>query len=229
MTTKVFGNNGGDDYTGTADTQIHEASATTNYGTDTTGEVTKYGAGDWTRVLLKFTGITNIPAGSNVTAVTIDFYHDAAGQDTSAHTFSFYKLSRAWVEGQATWNQYSSGNNWATAGGMGTGDAAASASASVARGGGGGSSYGAYLTVASTSQLVADVQSWVDGTTNNGWIVDRTDASNDSTYSIFDMHEGTDGQRPKLTVTYSAPNVALSGSAVTGGSGTQTPSITVTL
>jgi hypothetical protein len=46
----------------------------------------------------------------------------------SNQTFGWYRLLRAWVEGQVTYNVYSTGNSWATAGATGTGDIEANCS-----------------------------------------------------------------------------------------------------
>jgi hypothetical protein len=205
MTTLVVGDNTGNT-AGTEDTQIKEGSATTNFATTTPLEVTHFGAGDWSRMLLRFTGLSGIPAGSTVLTVVPSIYHQNTSGDDNTVIFSIYKSLRNWVLTQATWNIYSTGNNWTTAGGMGSGDAAGTASAnanSLATGGSAG-----YIDFASTAQLVADVQSWVDGSQNNGWIIDRSDAGGqpgDSKFTQITSEEGTDGQRPYITVTYTPP------------------------
>jgi len=57
---------------------------------------------------------------------------------------------------------------------------------------------------ASCSQMVADVQGWIDGTFDNyGWIVFQYDASSTtSDWWVVNLSQKVDGTRPYLSVTY---------------------------
>lgn len=82
----------------------------------------RLGPDDFRRALLKF-DVSSIPAGAIIGAATLTLFGDysAVGADYDPRTFYCYRCTRAWVEGQATWIIYSTGNDWATAGlGAGT-------------------------------------------------------------------------------------------------------------
>ena len=68
------------------------------------------------RSLIKF-NLSSIPANSTITGATLRLY---ANFDASSNTRTMrvYRTLRAWVDTQATWNIYSTGNNWGTAGGF---------------------------------------------------------------------------------------------------------------
>lgn len=56
-----------------------------------------------------------IPAGSTIDSA--DFYQWQVGGVADADArYRYYKVLRAWVEGEATWNIWSTGNNWTTGG-----------------------------------------------------------------------------------------------------------------
>ena len=104
----------------TADTFISEAAKTTNYGSDSGLKVyANVPAGDYRRFsLLKFDFSSVVPAGATITLATLSLYaHVANGpEDLSAYRL----LNTDWVEGQATWNEYATGNGWITAGALDT-------------------------------------------------------------------------------------------------------------
>lgn len=145
--------------------------------------------------------ISDIPSGSTITSATLTLYN--AGTVQGGTTYLYASL-RDWSETQATWNVYTTGNNWSTAGcrgsstdmtgtfGTSTGDfanAAISASASE-------------VTFASTADFVTLVQNALDG----DGIVDMVahDTADAGVYNEWTASEGaTASQRPKLTVTWS--------------------------
>lgn len=96
-----------------ADTTLNGSDPTVNYGHDTTIQVHEYGP---LRTLIKFT-----PPGVPIWTATVFWYLDAYGS-WGGHSSAIYICLRDWAEYQATWNEYSTGNSWATAGGLGIGD-----------------------------------------------------------------------------------------------------------
>ncbi len=108
----------------TADTRMTNTAATTNYGTDT--EIRLGNRLDvYSRVLMKF-DLSSIPISARVQTAKLRLYF-TADYASVAPTFSIYRVKRNWVETQATWNIYSTGNNWQTAGCGGADDRESSA------------------------------------------------------------------------------------------------------
>ena len=197
MTIAVIGDNTGDDFSGTEDVHIYEAAATTNQ--DTNGfDIGKYAAASHRNGLIRFTGISSLPSSLTVSSATLNLYLYTAGV-IATHTFDFRKVLRAWGETTATWNTYDGSNSWTTAGGLSSGNdiaATVTGTMSVPR------LVDTWMNF-SSAQLAADVEDFADGTlTNDGWHVERTDGANDSAYRVFREHDGTDGQRPYLSITY---------------------------
>jgi hypothetical protein len=194
----------GRDFTGVEDVRIRLAAPTTNDGSGTTLEATAYDVGDDNRFLIRFTGLSNIPSNATVSSVTLTLNCITnLANVTAPNEVQIYRCTRAFVEGQATWNIYSTGNSWATAGGRGTGDSEASASHTEAPSSGTGDK------TFSGSGLVTDVQAWIDGSvTNNGWLIKHSgDPSGSLQTKVFEFvsSEGADGSRPSLSVTYTVP------------------------
>ena len=189
-------------YTGIVDTRISAGSPTSNYGDGSGIQVAKYEAGGHQHSLIAFTGLSNIPGTATIKSVTLGFYvHDSAA---GTRTIKLTRVLRNWVEAEATWNIYSTGNNWTTAGCLSDGnDRAASASNAGQSLGTGGSARWVTVTVTSGG-ILGDVKNWVDGTYSNyGWHIERDDGANDSTYDAIWSTEGdTNGLKPYLKVVY---------------------------
>jgi hypothetical protein len=181
-------------YTGVEDCEIDVSTPTTNLGS--ASPMTSSSFND-EKPLIKFSGLSNIPSNATVTDVTVRLY--AVGSPVAGSTI-FSRVLRNWVENQATWNVFSTGNNWGTAGAAAGTDAAAS-SATINHG----TSTG-YVSYQAAG-LISDVQNWVNGTNPNyGWLL--TDSAN---YFEVVSSEGTDGQRPELIVTYSTATLEQEG------------------
>ena len=198
MATETIGENTGNTYTGVTDACFKENNPTNPFGLATTFEINKYGSGDHANGAIKFSGLSKIVGPVTVTAATLYLWNTPAVGATS--TISAFRLLRNWVETEVTWNVFSSGNNWTTGGGLGAATdrvAAASGSGVI------GSASGQYFPI---TGLAADVEAWINGTANNyGWLLERTDGANDSTYQVFTSSQSTDDfQRPYLEVTYTA-------------------------
>lgn len=205
MPTITIGANTGDTYSGFVETMLKENAPTVNQSGENYIEVTKYSGGDWTTAIAKATGISSIPAGSVITAVSLFFYQYLGDKANGTYVVSAKRLLRNWVEAQATWNVYSTGNSWTTGGAFGDAtdrDTAASfASAGLDL------STGSYKELVGDAGAIYDVQRMLDGAIPNyGWMLERTDTFNDFGFRQFRGSEGTDGQRPYLSVTYSTPS-----------------------
>jgi len=196
MSVVTIGDNTGDTYAGSIDAHFKENNPTNPFGGTTALEVHKYGVGDHAHVAIQFSGLSNIVGPVTVSAATLYLWYVPAIGATP--TVSAFRLLRNWVESEVTWNIYSSGNNWGTAGGLGSGtDRVGSATGSGALG-----SSAQYYSI---TGLAADVEAWINGTANNyGWHLERTDGANDATYIVLEASEGTDGHRPYLEVNFTA-------------------------
>jgi hypothetical protein len=206
------------DYTGTDDAALQEADPTSNHGADSQFEVSKYGSGSHTHLLIRFAGLSNITGPVTVTAVTLGMYLTNS-DEAASHTINIYRALRAWNVSQTTWNVYTTGNNWTTAGALSSGnDRAASTSGQIT----GVQTPLVWVTVTQTTTggLIDDVQGWINGTvTNNGWHLERNGTGNDSQYRIFTDSDGTNGERPYLSVTYTTGAAGATGSLMLMGVG----------
>lgn len=182
------------------DTFIHRDTATTNYGTNTGLFIGNNGGGTNTyRVVIKFAGLSDgtVPPSATITSATLSLYCYAEASG-NARTLRVYRSKRAWVETQATWNIYSTGNNWATAGGFGADDCEQTDIGSRA--------FSATETTGKYKDwtlTAADIQAIVKGTwTNNGFLI-KADTENTDRYAFYSSDNADN--KPKLTVVYSLP------------------------
>jgi hypothetical protein len=181
------------------------------------------------RALVEFDIADNIPAGSTITNVTLTLYlaSVAGGGTTGTATIGLYDLSDSWGEGtaeegqgasgagqgamantgDATWDDrfYSSSSPtaWTTPGG----DYSGTTSGTLAVG----TTLNAAYTWGSTSQMVADVQSWLDSpTTNFGWEMINSNETGSQTFRAFYTREEASSNSnlvPDLQITYT-PSLA---------------------
>ncbi len=216
MTTVVIGDNTGDDYPGTEDTYLNAAASTTNYGSNTGLQLYDgiIGSNDRT-VLLSFSGLSSIPSGISVNSATLAIYKTDTDAGTSSNAV-VKRCLRNWVEGEATYNNYSSGNAWTEGGGQSDGnDRSATVSVTIPITGSSG------LKSASDAQLASDVQDIINGVLSNyGWVIECVDVTG-APFHNFGASEGTDGQRPYATIDYSTGGglVTLTGVQAAGNIG----------
>jgi hypothetical protein len=194
MTTVVYGLNTGDDFNDVEDTWTFTAVPTTNFASSSP-LITERNSGsnyDLT-AFLRMSDLSDIPSGSTINSVITTLFKQSGNNTTT----NAYRVLQAAVYSQLTYNVYSTGNNWSTAGGSGSGtDRAASSSGSFAFG------FLNDLPISATDGgLIDDVQDWLDGAaTNGGWILLL--AADDA----INIHgcESSDGLRPYITVDYTA-------------------------
>lgn len=161
------------------------------------------------RMLLKF-DLSSISTGNTVTAATLSLKKFSSG-GTSTWAHEARRLLRDWTETGSTWNVYSGGSNWGTAGAANDTDRSATLSASTSI---------AYNSADdfkdwSDTQLTTDIHNFVNGVNSNyGWIItnptgEYQPGTPNFAYIEFRTSDyGTAGDRPKLAVTYT-PTVTL--------------------
>ncbi len=196
MPTVKIGDNTGDDFSGTEDTHVREANATTNYATVNPIQVTKWTGGDHTHLIIAFSGISNLPGTLTVSSATLYLYQ---GDSSATYNVTAKKLARNWVIAEITWTIYSTGNSWTTGGALDEpNDRSATETFDISING-----VNLEYKALSSAQLASDVEDFADGTLGNyGWHLERSDAGNDTTFKHFIPEDGTNAIRPYLSVTY---------------------------
>lgn len=183
------------DETAGIDTRIVDTDANGNYGTADKVVIGKYSTTSTSRALIKF-DLSSIPSSATIISATLSFYVKADNA-TASDTISVYRTKRNWVETQATWNIYSTGNNWGTAGGLGADDYDSTVWGTVAV-----SASESVDAEKAISLSISEFTKSINGTYSNyGWIVKTAEGGN----SQYDYHSSsglTAGTRPKLVVEY---------------------------
>ena len=172
-------------------------------------------SGEIRRGLIEFDVAGSIPAGSNVTAVSLSLYmsRTKAGSETVRLHLLFAEWGEAGsiasgeegggasaLTGDATWlHTFYPSSFWSSPGAAG--DFASTASASMAV-----DKEGFYTW--SSAQMAADVQAWLmDPSLNHGWIVIGAEpAGGQKTSKRFESRQSNDlNRRPQLTITFDPP------------------------
>jgi len=188
--------------------------------------------GEIRRGVLAFDIAGNIPPGSTITGVSLSLNMSMTNSGT-ARTIELHKLLADWGEGtshagggegggapatpgDATWrHRFYDTIFWTTQGG----DFSATVSASQSVG-----PIGMYMW--SSTQMVTDVQSWLDNPASNfGWLV-LGDESTSTTAKRFDTRESA--SPPALTIVYTEPTQSPTPTPTAGHTPTPTPSATLT-
>lgn len=155
----------------------------------------------------------SIPAGSTINSVSLIL--NMSRTISGAQSVSLYRLTADWGEGRsdalgqegggapsaagdATWvHRFFDTTNWGSQGG----DFSGSASASTMVAGIGGYTWG------STSQMVSDVQAWLDNPSSNfGWLLRGNEGVSRTTKRFDTKENGAVDNRPVLTVNYTPPS-----------------------
>ena len=174
------------------DTDIYQESPTNNYGNglylrigESANEVRLF------RALIKF-DLSTLPDSAVISSATFSLWCYGHASD-NARTMRVYRQKRAWVEGEATWNLYSTGNNWQTSGGFGSDDCEQSDIGS--REFSATEALDEFKDFALTSVTKAALDF------GNGWLI-KTDTENADKYSFRSSDYATPGERPKLGLEY---------------------------
>lgn len=193
------------DATAGKDNMMEDQNPTTNYSTleylhlgETNGITALY------RSLIQF-DLSSIPASATVDAANLVVRLVANGNERAANnrTGRAYRLKRVWVEAESSWNNYSTGNAWQTAGAGGANDAEAADIGSCAFSTTDVS--GADKTFALTASAV---QEWTSGAFANNGIKLQMDTETNDTQRVGSSDHATAANRPKLTVEYTVPATA---------------------
>jgi len=186
----------------TKDTTLNQALATTNYGSGEYMLVSSRSTNKNQRTIIEF-DVSAYTAGNALmhSAILNILYIGGGTYDPVGRTYKVYKSNRDSVEAQATWGVYSTGNSWATAGGMGEGD------------------YEPTTPAPSSATVPASTLSWMqwditaivkDAITNCSSkvrliIKDNNESSATEYTSTFSARDhATSGARPKLVISYLA-------------------------
>ena len=168
--------------------------------------------GDERRALVRF-DVSSIPAGATITSARLRLFMSRSSPG-AAIDVELHRITSAWSEGPADPGQGEGQGAPATAGdvtwtravydtvpwGTAGGDFAAAASATEAVA----TATGNYTWTSAT--LESDVQAWVDGAANQGWMLVAPGAG-DTQARRFDSRESATGaRRPALVVTFTTPN-----------------------
>jgi hypothetical protein len=162
------------------------------------------------RALVRFDIGASVPAGSTITSAVLRV---TVNQSVTAGQITYLlRASNAWGEGSsyidgaggggavssnqdATWiHTFFNTSFWNSAGG----DYAPVESAFMNIGGGGTYEFAA-------SQVISDVQSWLDGSTaNNGWLIRTSTETLGNSFRIASRENATSADRPTLTIGFIA-------------------------
>lgn len=207
----------------TADTYMSSINNTTNYGTSDWLYVGDGASGETHNLRsLGKVDLSSISASAIITAVTLSLY-EADASDTAGVGSWAVELNRLllnWVEAQATWEIYSTGNSWNTAGAAGSdSDIDSDISATLTLDG---TAAGGYVDWTGAT-LTEDVQKIVDGTyaNNYGWRIAAPNAEGQGagglSYNGFHSLDKGTGYKPKLVVTYHFEQATGGGSVAIAG------------
>lgn len=201
MTTVTIGGRTADTYPGVSDTQIRQNFPTTPDGSGDRWNVSNAVSGQAKKALLLFSGVSNIAGPVSVVSATISAYRLNAGGAVNRNAV-VRKVLRSVVASQATWNVYSTGNNWQTAGALGALDVDPTilATGSITAAGGVRNTF----TGLGLAALYQDV---INGVIANPWIVLELEDYGIVSGTDFDLasnERATESQRPFLEIVYNA-------------------------
>lgn len=196
------------------DTMVNSQAATTNYSAATTYQMgSNPQSGSYARWAFMRFDLSSIPVGAKINAAALRLVASSDGGGAGSGVYlAARKCKRAYVAAQATWNIYSTGNNWGTAGARADADR-------------GRPIYGAAQVTSAADGTVYTldisplVQEALDlGQTSVAIIVQcPSDTAGGNVFQIHSMRAVDTTKRPKLTVDYSgtAPYTILQPTGVT--------------
>jgi hypothetical protein len=182
-----------------------------NMGAEPTMAVGGFASGGAGRGLLRF-DLAAIPRGATITSVSLALTVVKVPSGQQASIFTLNRMLRSWAEGsksgqtgqpaspgESTWETSGNGD-WSAPGGASGDDFSASSSSAVNM------STATKYTFASTPDLVADVQGWVnDPATNFGWMLKADLEATHKTAKRIASRQATAPTRPSLKVDFILP------------------------
>jgi hypothetical protein len=184
----LIGSNTGDTYTDTKAIGIESASPDTN---DPNPSMRVNGNTREGVVEIDFAA-ARTALGANAASLSTASLHLNKPATGSAIIHTIYALTRTVVMGQVTWNSYSTGNAWATAGAKGTGDYNSTplATCTLSTTAGYQVFSGSGLTAAALTAFNAGGKLWI--------LVDADPA--DFTSTAYDKEDAASGSKPFFTI-----------------------------
>lgn len=186
-----------------ADTTLNENAPNNNMGGHLTIHAGSSNGGTDRRALVAF-DLSSIPSGATITSASLQLTIFNGSVDVGS-TYGLHPMLTSWVEGnkagnngaaasagEATWNT-SGTSAWGAPGGSAGADYIASSSASTAVTG-----LGDYTFT--SAGLASDVQGWIDGGPNNGWILISESEGTGGTARRFGSRDSN--SPPILTIEY---------------------------
>lgn len=188
------------DETSGVDTFINAGDATQNYATTVYVAVGENNTSTSTyRTLIKF-DVSSIPKSALLVSATLSVW-TALDLSSTTRNYKLFRVKRDWVEAEATWNVWSTGNNWGTGGCSNTTtdyDTTVWAT----------KSFGSAIADDTQMDFVFDatglteLKKFIDGTyTNYGWMI-KADTETDDAYRLHSSSSATAGYRPRLVIEY---------------------------
>lgn len=171
-------------YTGVLDTRLAEGNPTTNYSTEDSSFVRTASNSHFPILQID---LSSIGSGDTITSATLYISSDSSISGTTISVHEVLQTGLAIAE--ATWNTYSTGNNWGSAGAESDSvDYEAAAEDSVV------------VSIATNQYFALDVTSLVN--THKGGTL-RLKIKSDALESLS-TSEHTDGERPELVINHIA-------------------------
>lgn len=180
---------------GTTNALLVETGPTTNFAGTSGVRANKFASGQHSHSVLRFP--IPVVSGATVTAAELGLYLTAF---TSAGTPSidFRNSKRAFVQSEATWNSFSTGNAWGTAGGINNTtdrDSTVLCNMSI-------SATTLQYYTCSHANLTAWVQAAMDGGGEDRLHTERNGTGNDGLLRTFGSNSQDSDKRPYLQITY---------------------------
>lgn len=175
-------------YSGTRDTKIKSDEPTTIFGSDDELEVD----GDPDRSVLLKWDLSSVSTGSTVQSaeITLEIF------DASPDTYEIYEMLQDWVEDEANWNQYRTGDSWQTEGAGGAPDRGSDVLGTIL------ATDTGSLTITLTDSAASVIGKWIDDpSVNYGFILQNYPNADNGI--DFDSREASNLMyRPTLTLSY---------------------------
>lgn len=185
------------------DVSVRSDAPTVNQGTVAVIPVGEHNGavGQVWRALIKFTGISALSTTATIIDEVYLKLYIGADYSSNSRTVHVYRLLKDWVEAEATWNVYSTGNAWTAAGAFDPTDCEQTDIGSV--------SVADTATGWVTIPLTLPTKD-VSGFGDYGFLV-KVDTETDDLFSHISSDHATPSLRPQLVVIYH-----LRGNAVMG-------------
>jgi hypothetical protein len=188
------------------DTYIDSQNATTNYDTATDIWVGNlWATASFTRYSLLSFDITALASATVASAVLWLYRTDSniayATSVGNIRAMQARRILRAYVPAEVTWNIYSTGNNWTTAGGQGLGTDIDTPKATGTAGVGQAADIDSWYTI-DIASLVADAIA-ASATTLRVMVGASQNGNGSNVMNFASVNNATAGKRPKLRIFYS--------------------------